>query len=323
MATGKVQLAAKSHLGLGIETTLGTAVAATGWVPVMRYGPGFVPTFVEDTGARGTVYETYGEILATDHSTYTMGGMLYPGSGGNLLAAVTGLDTVTGTSPYTHTFAFQDTPKSVTISDTYLNAQGISVGRQFPGSRCRRLQLKFTPTTGLSYTADFIGFPSATYTPETPTFGTDDYFIGSGGAITFGGTSDAALSSFSLDIQRTNSEPVFSAQNSQTPYDIFMGRVRVDWDLEFYMSSDAEIAYALSQATEVTAATVTQAGTGDVLTLTSSGLQFTKPVINRSLTKWVIARISGRAVYNATDSGVLQMTLKNAVSTSYTTQAAS
>jgi hypothetical protein len=321
MPTAKAQLTALSHLGFAVETTLGTPVAATGWVPVTRLRPQDVPQYVPDTGYRGRPFQTYGQYLAVKSSTYDVDGFLYPQSGGNLLCAVTGTDTVSGTaSPYTHTFSFAQVPPSYTVSDTYLGEAG--VGRQWPGSRCHRLQLKFTPEAGLSYTASFIGFPSVSYTPETTTFGVDPFFLGWEAALSFGGVQDANLSSFSLDIQRVGSKPLWSAANTQSPYDIFIGEAKALWDLEFYMLSDSEYAYALSQGVVATSVTLTQPGTGYSLELISSALQFTKPTINRS-GKWVLVQITGEAVYNATDAGILQVILKNGVSTSYSTQAAS
>ena len=322
--TPKAQLTGLSHLGLALETTLGTPVAATGWVPIKPPKPQDVPQFIPDEGFRGLPYNTYGEYLGTKSSTYSVDGMLYPSSGGNFLAAIFGTDTVTGSAnPYTHTFTVPTTgvAPAYTLSDTYLGPA--AVGRQWPGSRCNKLTLKFTPEAGLSYTAGFIGFPSATYTPEAATYGTLPFFLGWEAAITFGGAADANLSSFSLDLERVGSKALFSAANTQTPYDIFVGLLKATWDLEFYMVADTEYAYALTQASEVAVVTITQPGVnGAVLTLTASALQFTKPTITRQ-GKWVVVQIAGESFYNATDAGILQCKLANAVAISYTTTAAS
>lgn len=312
------KLTSLSHLGLAVEATLGTPVAATGWVPVLRFKPQDVPKYVPDTGYRGKPVEVFGEYLGVTSATYDVEGDFFPGSGGNLLGAIFGLDTVTGTaSPYTHTFATEAVLPSYTISDYY-----VAGARQWPGSRCERLTLKFSAEAGMTYTAQFLGFPSATYAPEsTYTYGTSPFLLGWEGAVTFGGTADAQLESFTLDLRRQKSAPLFAAANSQKPYDVFIGPLTADWTLGFYMDSDAEYAYALAQATQTVAATVTQS-TNEVLTLTSTAVQFTKPTIDRSK-DYVLVQIEGSAVYNATDSSVVAAVLKNSVATAYTTTAAS
>lgn len=313
------QITRLTHLGLAVETTPGTPVAATAWVPGMRYRPQDIPQFIMDTGMRGTPFQDYGAYLGTKSSSYSLEGMLYPLSGGNFLSAIMGLDTVTGTSPYTHKFTVADVPPSYTLSDTYLGQAG--VGRQWPGSRCHRLQLKFTPEAGVSYTSQWLGWPSATYTPETQTWETDNFFLGWEGAVTFGGTADANLSSFNLDLQRVGSKALFSAQNSQDPYDVFLGELKATCDMEFYMLADTEYAYALSEGTETAVVTVTQ-NASTILTVTMSALQFIKPTINRS-GKWVTVQLNGVPLYNATDAGILQCTLENSIATAYSTTASS
>lgn len=312
------KLTSLSHLGLAIEATLGTPVAATGWVPVLRVKPQDVLKYVPDTGFRGQPVETFGEYLGVTSGTYDVDGDFFPTSGGNFLAAIFGDDAVTGTTPtFTHTFSTVATPPSYTISDYY-----VAGARQWAGSRCDRLTLKFTPDAGLTYTAGFIGFPSSTYTVETTiTYGTTPFFLGWQGSVSIGGTPDANLESLTLDLRRDKSAPLFAAADSQKPYDIFMGPLKATWTLGFYMTADTEYVYALTQATQAVVATITQ-DTNDVLTLTSSAVQFTKPTIDRGK-DYVLVEISGEAVYNSTDKSVATATLKNSVATAYTTTASS
>lgn len=314
------KLTALSHLGLAVETVLGTPVAATGWVPVLTFKPQDVLKYIEDTGYRGQPVEDYGEYLGVTSSTYDVDGDFFPGSGGNLLAAIFGKDTISGTAaPYTHTFSTLGTGlPSYTISDYY-----VAGARQWAGSRCEKLTLKFTAEAGLTYTASFLGFPSATYTVETTyTFGTSPFFLGWEAALALGGVADANLESFTLDLQRVKSAALFSAANTKEPYDIFLGPLKASWQLSFYANDDTEYAKALTQATGTTQVVVTQPGTGDTLTLTSSAVQWTKPTINRGK-DYVIVDLSGEGVYNATDASVAKAVLVNSVSAAYSTSAAS
>ncbi len=313
------KLTALSHLGLAIETTPGTPVPSTGWVPVLTFKPQDVLKYLEDTGYRGQPVEDYGEYLGVTSSTYEIDGDCFPGSIGNFLEAILGgLDTVTGSvAPYTHSIATAASGPSYTISDYY-----VAGARQWPGSRCERLQLKFSAEAGMTYVASFLGWPSATYTAETTfTYGTNPFFLGWEAAISLAGTPDANLESFTLDLQRVKSAALFSAADSRTPYDILQGPLKASWTASFYMADDSEYIPALSQATQAVVVTVTQS-TGEVLTLTSSAVQWTKPTINRGK-DYVMVDVDGEAIYNSTDKSVIQAVLKNSVSTAYSTQASS
>ncbi|MFB5192757.1 phage tail tube protein [Alicyclobacillus fastidiosus] len=252
-------------------------------------------------------------------STYDIEGDAYPSSIGNLLAAIFGTDTVSGSSaPYTHTFGTASYPGSLTLSDYY-----VAGFRQFPGQKLTKLSFKFTPDAGLTYSASFIGFPSASATaPSSQTFGTNPFFLGWEASLSIGGTANAKLNSLTLNLQRKNSEALFSAANSQNPFDIFLGPLAADWDIDFYMEDDSEYTLALNQATKAVSVTLTQPGTGYSITFTSSAVQFTKPTIDRSQ-EYVQSSLSGSAIYNATDASVVTATLKNGVSTAYTSSAAS
>jgi|GEM_PF-5378628 len=387
------KLTSLSHLGLAVESVLGTPVAATGWAPIMKFTPQDLPQWVADQGFRGQATRDFGQYLGLESSTYDLNGMLYPDSGGNFLAAVMGAESTSGTTsgasttlasaatagsttistvatesastviqidtgslsevhtvssvsgagpytltldtpllfshtsgatvqpvvaPFTHTFTNAAYLPSYTLSDYY-----VAGARQFPGARCEKLALKFTPEAGLSYTANFLGFPSVTYSPGTTrTYETDPFFLGWEAALSISSSPDVNLSSLTVTLTRDKSKTLWSAQNSQNPYDVFVGPLVAEWDAEFYMNSDTEYLLALSQATKTVSCTLTQPGTNHTLTLTSTAVQFQKPTIDRGQ-DYVIVRLTGDAVYNATDGGPVQMALANSLSGQYIQKAVS
>jgi hypothetical protein len=314
-----VYLTPLSAFGLAVEATPGTPVAATGFAPITKFGPQDAPTYVPDEGYRGYPVKEFGEYLGVESSEYDVEGYAYPSSFGNFLAAIFGQDTVTGSAaPYTHTFTLTGTGAvpSYTLSDYY-----VVNTRQWPGCREDKLSIKFTPEAGVTYTAHWIGWPSVTATKPTPSFGTNPFFLGWEATASLAGAQDAALSSFSVSIARDASKPLFSAAASQNPYSVFVGPMTADWDMEFYMQSDTEYGYAMQQGTQAVSVTLTQSA-GLSLELLSSAVQWTKPTIDRSK-DYVIVHLTGKAVYNSTDQGVMQAVLKNSVSTAYTSAAAS
>jgi len=313
------KLTSLSYLGLAVEAALGTPVAPTGFIPVRSFKPQDNPKFVQDTGYRGQPVDLFGEYLGVISGQYDIEGDAYPSSFGNIMAMMFGQDTVTGSaSPYTHKFVPVATPPSYTLGDFYVAGY-----RQWPGNKASKLSIKFTPDAGLTYSTTLLGFPSATGTaPATQTFGTNPYFLGWEASLSIGGTANTKLNSFSLSLERKGAKALFSAANSQNPFDIFVGPLSADWDLNFYMEDDTEYALALSQATKAVTVTLTQPGTNYACTFTSSAVQFTKPTIDRSK-EYVGVKLTGSAIYNATDGSVITASLVNATSTAYTTSAAS
>ncbi|WDL96946.1 phage tail tube protein [Alicyclobacillus sp. ALC3] len=313
------KLTSLSYLGLAVEATLGTPVAPTGFIPVKSFKPQDTPQYVADQGYRGQPVKVFGEYLGTMSSTYEIDGDAYPSSFGSILGAIFGGETVTGTTqPYTHTFKVAATPGSLTLSDYY-----VAGFRQWAGAKCDKLTVKFTPDAGLTYTAHFIGFGSVTGTaPVSQTFGTSPFFLGWEAALNIDGTANVKLDSFSVDIARAGSKALFSAANSQTPWDIFVGEMTADWDLSFYMEDDSEYTYALAEGKHIVSVTLTQPSTNYTCNFTSSAVQWTKPTIDRGK-EFVAVSISGSAVNNATDSGVITAALTNDTSTAQTTTAAS
>ena len=259
---------------------------------------------MQDTGYRGQPVQLFGEYLGTESATYEIDGDAYPTSFGNILAAWFGTDTMTGSSsPYTHTFSLSPTspdPVSYTLSDYY-----VAGFRQWAGAKCDKLTMKFTPDAGLTYTAHFLGFMSQTGTaPSSKTFATNPYFLGWEAALKIGATANTRLNSFTLTLTRNGAKALFSAANSQNPWDIFLGPASADWDLDFYMQDDTEYELALSQATQAVTVTLTQPGTNYSVTFTSSAVQFTKPSIDRSK-EYVAVSLTGSAINNATDNGIV------------------
>jgi hypothetical protein len=305
-----------------VETTLGTAIAPTAFIPVRSFKPQDNYQYISDKGNRGTLVNTYGEYQGTLSGEYSIDGDAYPTSFGNLLAAFFGSDTVTGTAtPYSHKFALSPTSPtapSYTLADYY-----VAGFRNWPGARMDKLTIKFTPDAGLTYTAHFMGFPSATGTaPVSTTFATNPYFLGWEANLSVNGTQNARLNSFTLTLTRQNAKVLFSAANSQKPWDIFLGPGDAEWDLDFYMQDDTEYSLGVTAGTVPVTVTLTQPGTNYAITLTSSAVQFTKPTIDRSK-DYVAVSLTGTGLYNATDNGAVTATLVNGVSTSYVTTASS
>src|SRR5215472_13803003 len=104
--------------GLAKESTWGTAVAATDFYPLMK--PDFEPIYepIEDDGFRSNASALQAWYQGVGKSQVSLPDMLfYPNASGHFLMGILGVDTLTGTNPYTHTMTLLNTgyPASYTL----------------------------------------------------------------------------------------------------------------------------------------------------------------------------------------------------------------
>ena len=111
----------KSYVGIAKETTRGTAVAPTASIPVTSITAHDEITQLLDTGLRGSMVDFYTATPGQAWSTWGCSGFAYPDSIGFWLASLLPDLTVTGSGPYTTTFAPNNgtttQPKGYTIAD--------------------------------------------------------------------------------------------------------------------------------------------------------------------------------------------------------------
>ncbi|MDI3341828.1 MAG: phage tail tube protein, partial [Sphaerobacter sp.] len=224
-----------------------------------------------------------------------------------LLLGILGKDTVTGTGPYTHSFALLTTglPPSFTLSD-YNGYEE----RQFAGMRVEQLDLKYSLDGALEYSAKLLGKKSATATTTTPTFGTVPPFLAWQCAVTIGGVSVPRVAGWDMTLQR-KSEVLFAANNSQDPRDIFVGPLQVTGKMTAYFEDNTELTHFLSNDQPAVVITLTQ-DANTQMTITMSKCAFSKAAVNRSK-DYVMLDMEFEAVHNPTDNGPCTVAVKNAV----------
>jgi hypothetical protein len=161
------KLTALSSLGLAKESTYGTPVAATSFLPFKNPNIGDDFTILKDEGFRGMPAGPLGAYqgVATSHVEFE--GDFYPTDPAHLFMGLLGADTLVGAAdPFSHTLKLAAAqPPSYTITDEVAD----TVFRQYPGSMVYDLALKFTPLTGLTYAAKAMGLKSATTSAPTET----------------------------------------------------------------------------------------------------------------------------------------------------------
>ena len=319
-----VQPSVKSYLGLALETTKGTAVTATDFVPITlnSFKPVEMINELLDKGIRGSMVENYNYVQGRRHTEIDFGGPVFADTIGYWLAGVLGDVTTTGsTAPYTHAIALKNSvgasgdaqPKALTITDYY--SANI---RQFPGCQVHDFELTFNADGMLEYTAKVTGYPSATTTAPAPSFSTVLPTQVWTGAVTVGGTSISNSTTGSVKLTR-KVEPIFGIANTQAPYSVFVGALEVTGKITFVMENDTQFTNFLSN-TQPALTFNWSTGTGATATqvsLTATKSAYTTGVVVRDK-DYVEVTVEFNSLGNTTDVGTtagyspVKFTLQNA-----------
>lgn len=318
-----VQASVRSYLGIAKETTKGTAVAPTDFIPVSvsKIKPADVIGALYDDGLRGSNVKSYNYIAGRTNSTFDFGGPVFPDTIGYPIAGLLGEVTTVGASaPFTHTIALENSatvaadaqPTSFTLTDFY----SANV-RAYAGIQIHDFSLKFSSEGLLEYDAKGTGWASATASTPTPTFSTVLPTPVWQATVTIGGSAVSYTVDGSLDMKRPVS-PIFGISNTQNPYSIFVGALETTGKFTFVMEADTELTRFLTNTQPaITLDWSTGAGaTATQIACTMTKGAYTAAVIERSK-DFVEVTIDLNAQANTTDKGTLgysniKWTLKNA-----------
>ena len=241
-----VQNSVRSYLGIAKETTKGTRVAPTDFLPLMASSlkPVDVIDPLYDEGLRGSLVKNYNYVPGRTRSTYDFSGSVFADTVGYSIAGLLG-DVVTtgGSAPYTHTISLKNSsvaaadaqPLSYTLTDFYAAAV-----RAYPAQQFSDFSLKFNADGMLEYDAKTTGWISATASTPTPSFSTVLPTPVWQGTVSIGGTTVSNSISGSIDMKRPVT-PIYGISSTQNPYNVFLGALEVTGKLTFVMENDAEL----------------------------------------------------------------------------------
>ena len=246
-----LQQSVRSYLGIAKETTKGTIVAPTDFIPVAKDSlkPQDIVDPLYDTGLRGSNVLNYNYIPGRTRSTVDFGGAVFADTIGYGIAGLLGSVATTGSSaPYTHTISLKNSltsdvdvqPISYTLTDFY----AVDV-RSYPGCQFSDFSLKFNADGMLEYDTKTTGWASSTVSDPTPTFSTVLPTPVWRGTVSIGGTQVATAMSGNIDMTRP-ATPVYGIASTQNPYQIFLGPLEVTGKITFLMETDAELTRFLS-----------------------------------------------------------------------------
>lgn len=305
-------IGALAHIGLAKETTFGTPVAATAYLPFETESITAEIEQVVDSSLKALLDESpsYGGLE-------TYGGEIVfpvrPTSVGHILRAAMGEPTTTGTNPYTHTFI----PKQAEFSaDCFLPPYTIEVHRdlssafQYAGCVVNSLQLSYGAKQKiLKAQAEIIAKDVALITKSTPSFETNDPFLWHQAVLQVGGANNNIFEEFSVKLNN-NLEGVATLNNTKKIAKIWPTGVRT-------VEVDATIGiYDLTEYNRF----VNQSETNFTITFTSGSFQFKIELPKVRYTAFPLSvggpdrltvKLKGKAKYDATTTGAIKITLVN------------
>lgn len=241
-----VQPSLKSFVGVGLETTKGTGVASTAFIPITLNSLKPVDHTAElyDDTTTGSMVVERNYIQGRQWSEVDFAGPVFADTFGFLLASILGDVVTTGASaPYTHAIATKNSvgasgdaqPRALTVNDYYSAAN-----RRYAGCQCVELEMTFNADGMLEYTAKLVGYPSGVAgAPTVNISGVIPTAVWTGVA-TIGGTNIANTITGSVKMTRKY-ETVFTVNGVQTPFAVFVGGLSVDAKLSFVMEDDTQL----------------------------------------------------------------------------------
>jgi hypothetical protein len=312
----------QTALGVAKETTYGTGVAPTAWLPISN--PRFQPQALRnilDNGFRGQPAVDFDLIAGPGEGTLSFDGIVFPDSFPNLLMNVFGNDAGNGTlggaytpsagTPYSHKMSVLATPPS----HTFEWQQGVQT-YWFQGARVSSLTLNFNARDGaLTYSCQAIGKLGTTHASTATAFTTTGGLPGWACTFKVAGSPVARLLEGSITFARAQ-RPLHVMNATQDVNTIYPLGLQVTARLTFDYQVTTEWLHFTQNPPDQTLIEFVFAngGFGPDILMTKGGWRMVDIEVNDNINT-AVAQING--IYNATDLGPCQVNAISSQSTSY------
>jgi hypothetical protein len=237
------QIARLRQVGIAKETTKGTAVAPSLWVPVTRFSPNPLVAVKRKDGAIGRIESSHGSEIVTKHCEPSLEGYLTDRAAGLLflfsLGAVNTGAASAGVYPHTFSVLNGNEHPSATLSFKDLN-----LSKQIPFSLSNTFSIEATVDDYVKFAASFIGKFEADGTLSPSFYATDNAFIGRHVSIKIandiaglGAANAVALQNASLEIAK-NAQAVFGL-GSVEPVSVRNGQLDISGSITAIQNDSA------------------------------------------------------------------------------------
>lgn len=313
-----------SFIGVAKETTKGTGLASTAYIPVDTFEPLDNVTYLEDKAMRGSMADVYNMVAGPIFSEISFGGPCFPDTFPWVVANLLGDLTTTVATPNSHAMAVKNSgdgqPGALSLTDFYGLAGG-TPARRFPGCQISELGFKFTADGMLAYSAKAVGMASSQVAKPTASFGTIPPLAVWNGVLQIGGSTKTFIEQGEVNIKR-GATPVHTVDASQAPYAIWVGPAVVDGKITCVHEDDTELTrYLNATSTALSFDWSLGAGASAVqIKAVMSKVQYKVAAIKRGKT-YIETEIDFTAMANTTDVGAsggyspCKWTVQNAIGT--------
>lgn len=301
-------LSALSKVGIALESTPGTAVPPTHYVPFKSYKSDDEYKMIADDGMRGVLAKNFGLYQGVGVAHLDYEGQFYPDMPGYFLKCILGTDTVTGTGPYVHTLGLNQTgmPPTLTVTDYQLAST-----RQFAYAVVEEVDIKWTSEGDVNYSTKLQSQTSTSVSTITPVYTNTPPIIGWQGAMTLNAASNINMVGGNMNLKRAI-KPTYGSNNTQQFTRMNVGQLEVSGKLTFEVTDYTEQTLYLNNTQGAAVITFTQ-GT-NTLKLQMSQLAVDKSSVDRSQ-EMLRIDMDYKAIYNSTDNGPCLIVLTNNVAT--------
>lgn len=327
MTAGTTPLSTASvWLGLAVETTRGTGVSPTSFIPVRS--PVFDPNLamLEDKGLRGSMVDVYGMIPGIQSGAINFSGDVFMDTFPNLLRCMLGsTDTVTGAGPYTHVMSLlNNTASTANQPPSYSVRTNDGYTSNFiTGALLDTLDVKFNAANLLEYSAKYVGLYGGPmgFDATSPSFSTLNPAPTWKTTVKLAGTAFARVSDGEINFKR-NVKPIDTIQNSQQPLVIFADRLSLSGKLTVVVYDETELSNYLNDVQPSLEFTFSDtAATANTLDLAMAQVAWktAKPSLSKEFKEIALEFVAIPNTTNATAGGVspVKATAVNAQSAAY------
>lgn len=274
------------YFGLGKETSRGTAVAPTIWLPIAP-NPSLTPqlSWLKNDALVGSPVEQIDDVPSVRHDEFDFKGNVFADTFGALLMAILGQDTVTGTAaPYTHAIGLANSPTtgsqppSYTGIDTDNISESGGPAKQFTAGQLDSVTITFSADGALSYQAKYLSNPYTQVAAPSSSFSTEVFIPAWNGTISLGGSGVTVLSSGQIAIKRSTT--AIHTVGQQSPYRLWAGAIDVSGKVQFIAeASDPTFASALSRNQQALVCTFTDPVSSHSVAFQMSKAQLKNPKV--------------------------------------------
>lgn len=296
-----------SFLGVARETTKGTGLAPTAFIPVKTLDPVDNIAYLDDTGMRGSMVDVYNTVPGPSFSEVTLAGDVFADTFPWLTANIMGEIATTGASaPFSHALTVRNSgdgqPGSLSLTDHY-GLSGGTPSRRFAGCQVSELTVKWTAEGLFEWSGKTVGIASTTVARPTASWSTIAPLQSWLGSISIGGSPRLFVQQGEIAMKRATS-PIHTVDGTQAPYSIWCGPLDVSGKMTFVHEDDTELSRYLG-ATNAVLVCNWQTGAGATLQqvqATMSRTQYKVASVKRGKT-YVELEVDFKALANTTDVG--------------------